>query len=171
MRIYFTRHQHDTERTHNHRQVFCYYCSLSVWHNNQRKLCWKISTHSDFSPNQGRIQEFLIGGSKLWFAKDCSTFLCQITFPPHPLPPVAEKAEMTMSFSICELFWRVLISLEFSLVAKCNTHFIEKNSQLKRDIRSCRCKNFSLKQASGLIGVCLDPPDPLPGSATEALLG
>ena len=161
-----------TEQDCNHRQLFCYYCSLSVWHNNQRKFCWKISTHSDFSPNQGRIQEFLIGGSKLWFAKDCSTFLCQITFPPHPLPPVAEKAEMTMSFSICELFWRVLISLEFSLVAKCNTHFItKKNSQLKSDIRSCRCKNFSLKQVSGLIGVHLDPPDPLPGSATEALLG
>ena len=82
--------------------------------------------------NQGRIQEFLIGGSKLWFAKDCSTFLCQITFPPHPLPPVAEKAEMTMSFSICELFWRVLISLEFSLVAKCNTHFIKKKHPVKK---------------------------------------
>ena len=28
---------------------------------------------------------------------------------------------------------------------------LKKNSQLKSDIRSCRCKNFSLKQASGLI--------------------
>jgi len=38
---------------------------------------------------QGRIQELLIGGSKLWFRKDCWTLLRQITSPPHPLPPVA----------------------------------------------------------------------------------
>ena len=45
------------------------------------------------------------------------------------------------------------ISLEFSLVAKCNARFIKKKiSQLKSDIRSCRCKNFSVKQASVLIG-------------------
>ena len=43
------------------------------------------------------------------------------------------------------------ISLEFSLVAKCNARFIKKISQFKRNIRSSRCKNFSLKQASGLI--------------------
>ena len=34
---------------------------------------------------------------------------------------------------------------------KCNARFIKKINQLKSDIRSCRCKNFSLKQASGLI--------------------
>ena len=39
-----------------------------------------------------------------------------------------------------------------------------KISQLKSDIQSCRCKNFSLKQASGLIGG--ESPDPPPGSAT-----
>ena len=29
------------------------------------------------------------GGSKLWFRKDCRTFLWKITSPAHPLPPVA----------------------------------------------------------------------------------
>ena len=37
-------------------------------------------------------------------------------------------------------------------MAKCNARFIEKISHLKCDIRSCRCKNFSLKKASGLKG-------------------
>ena len=47
-----------------------------------------------------------------------------------------------------------LISLEFTLVAKCNARFIKKKiSQLKSDIRSCRYKNFSLKQTSGLKNV------------------
>ena len=59
-----------------------------------------------------------------------------------------------------------LTSLEFSLVAKCNEHFIKKISQLKSDIRSCRCKNFSLKQASGLTGAeeggSSGPPGPFP---------
>ena len=46
------------------------------------------------------------------------------------------------------------ISLEFSLVGKCNARFIKKISLLKSDIRSCRCKNT---------------PDPPPGSATGIL--
>ena len=51
---------------------------------NHALLTW-ISSHLYlFSDFQGRIQEFLIGGrggggSKLWFRKDCWTFLCQIT--------------------------------------------------------------------------------------------
>ena len=36
-------------------------------------------------------------------------------------------------------------------MTKCNARFIKKISQFKRNIRSSRCKNFSLKQASGLI--------------------
>ena len=59
-----------------------------------------------------------------------------------------------------------LISLELSLVAKCNTCFIKKVSQLKSDIRSCPLENFSLKQASGLMegggGAGPDPPGPTP---------
>ena len=34
------------------------------------------------------------------------------------------------------------------------------------DIRCCRCRNFSLKQASGLKGGDPYPPDTLPGSVT-----
>ena len=40
-----------------------------------------------------------------------------------------------------------------SSVAKMQCVFHKKKfSQLKSDIRSCRCKNFSLKRASGLTG-------------------
>ena len=42
---------------------------------------------------------------------------------------------------------------EFSLVAKCNPRFIKKKiSQLKSDMRSYRCKTFSIKQAPGHSG-------------------
>ena len=61
-------------------------------------------------------------------------------------------------------FW---ISLEFSLKAKCKTRFIKKFSQLNGDIRSYRCKDFNLKQISGLMG---GAPDPTPGSATALVL-
>ena len=41
------------------------------------------------------------------------------------------------------------MSLEFSLMEKCHARFIKKRiSQLKSDIRSYRCKNFSLKVLS-----------------------
>ena len=46
-----------------------------------------------------------------------------------------------------------------------NTRFIKKFSQLNSDMQSYRCKDFSLKQVSGLMGGP-DPPDPPPGSAT-----
>ena len=45
-----------------------------------------------------------------------------------------------------------LTSPEFTVVAKCKARFIKKISQLKSDIQSGRCKNFSLKQLSGMIG-------------------
>ena len=50
-------------------------------------------------------------------------------------------------------------------MAEYNTRFIKKFSQLNSDIQSYRCKDFSLKQVSGLMGGP-DPPDPPPGSAT-----
>ena len=65
----------------------------------------------------------------------------------------------------------VWLPLEFSLVAKCKARFIKTKkqfSQVKSDIQFCGCKNFSLKQASGLIGGS-GPPDPPPGSATAKL--
>ena len=55
-----------------------------------------------------------------------------------------------------------VIFLEFSLVAKFKASFIEIISHFKSDIRSCRCKNSSIKQASGLIGGSRPPPDPPP---------
>ena len=64
------------------------------------------------------------------------------------------------------------ISLEFSLVEKCHAHFLKKISQLKSDIRSCRCKNFSLKvvtvRSDGGGGVRI-PRTPPPGSVTAKL--
>ena len=76
--------------------------------------------------------------------------------------------ETTRCFSICERPSPIgypktifLISLECSLVAKFNARFIEIISHFKCDIRSFRCKNSSINQASGLIGG-LDPPDPPP---------
>ena len=46
-----------------------------------------------------------------------------------------------------------------------NTRFIKKFSQLNSDMQSYRCKDFSLKQVSGLMGGP-DPPQPPPGSVT-----
>ena len=60
---------------------------------------------------------------------------------------------------------QIIGGLEFSLGAKYNTRFIKKFSQLNSDIQSYRCKDFSLKQVSGLMGGP-DPLDPPPGSAT-----
>ena len=56
VKINSARHQHDTERTQNragcsHRQLFRPLWSSSVWRNNQRKLWWKISAHSDLNPD------------------------------------------------------------------------------------------------------------------------
>ena len=54
VKIHFARHQHNTERTqnragyYNHRQLSRPFGGSSVWCNNQRKLWWKISAHSDF---------------------------------------------------------------------------------------------------------------------------
>ena len=62
--------------------------------------------------------------------------------------------------------------MEFSLVAKYDTRLIKKFSQLNSDIPSYLCKDFSLKQVSGLMGgggvrpPGPDTPDPPPGSAT-----
>ena len=104
------------------------------------------------------------GGSKLWFKNDCWTYLRQITTWPCVSQSVNAGRRWRRSLRCkqrrtdhrrvptnnCVHFW---ISLKFSLVSKCNARFIKKKiSRLKTDVRSCRCKNFSLKQASGLIG-------------------
>ena len=46
----------------------------------QREKKWEnMCNNVKIKKNQRRIQEFLLGGSKLWFRKDCWTFLRQIT--------------------------------------------------------------------------------------------
>ena len=115
----------------------------------------------------------------LWFRRDNWTFLWHITS--HRTDHVflnlwglvavgegntALRAEANRSSEGTEKQLQFCVSLEFSLVAKCNARFIKKKSQLKSAIRSCRRTNFSLKQVLGLIGVSghLDPP-PISGSA------
>ena len=75
----------------------------------------------------------------------------------------ALRAEANRSEESTQKQSHFLISQEFCLVAKCNARFVKKKiNQLKSDIRSCRCENFSLKQASGLEGRIRRPPDPSP---------
>ena len=87
-------------------------------------LFYKLSWY--FQRKQGRIQEWRGGGGgKIWFRKDCCTFLWQITSPPHPLQPVAVARYNSLSCT-----WILIVKdapLEFSLVAKCNTLFIKKS--------------------------------------------
>ena len=49
----------------------------------------------------------------------------------------------------------------YSLEAKFNARFIKKYQPVKKWYISCRCKNFSLKQASGLISQTLSQGPPL----------
>ena len=58
-----------TERDCSHRQLFRPFWGSSVWRNNQRKLWWKISAHSDLSPDlelstptESRHTTCLLGG-------------------------------------------------------------------------------------------------------------
>ena len=58
-----------------------------------RSACGHLRvSHWRTTQNRGGSRNFWLGGSKLWFRKDCWTLLRQITsppHPPHPLPPVA----------------------------------------------------------------------------------
>ena len=83
--------------------------------------------------SRGGCRNFDWEGPKLWFRKDCWTLF------------VATCSSISQYWS--RLVWEILlceqrrtdhflISLEFSLVAKCNAIFIKKISQLKSDIRS-----------------------------------
>ena len=120
--------------------------------------------------------------SKFWFRKNCWTFLWQITFPHTPLTShwegrddyvflnlwkqVAVGAGNTQITEGTQRQSHFLIFLEFSWVAKYNTRFIKKSSQLNSDIQSYCYRDFSIKQLSGLMGGGPDPPDHPPGSAT-----
>ena len=110
----------------------------------------------------------------------------QITFPPHPFPLVTEKAETTKCFSICEsqshLAREILLCeqrrTDHRRVPKDNHIFeypwnlvwwqnttrvsLKKFSQLNSDIQSYCCKDFSLKQVSGLMATPRAIPLDLP---------
>ena len=81
----------------------------------------------------------------------------------------ALRAEANRSLEGTQLQSHFLIFLESSLVENYNTRFIKKFSQLNTAMQSYRCKDFSLKQVSGLMRGP-DPPVPSrtlpPGSAT-----
>ena len=74
-------------------------------------------------------------------------------------PRVSQSVNVNSQLGTPKQFF--VIFLEFSLVAKFKAPFIEIISHFESDIRSCRCNNSSIKQASCLIGG-LDPPDPPP---------
>ena len=75
------------------------------------------------------------------------------------------RAEVNRSLAGIQLQSHFSIFLGSSLVENYNTRFFKKFSQLNSDMQYYRCKDFSLKQVSGLMGGP-DPPDPPPGSAT-----
>ena len=94
------------------------------------------------SSNQGRIQEFLTGGSKLWFRKDCWFFLWQITSPPHPLPPiVVARFNSLASYRVLEFYsyrihpWNILL---LCLVTK-----IVQISSTSMSMSWCKCMSAS----------------------------
>ena len=76
----------------------------------------------------------------------------------------ALRAVANRSLAGTQLQSHFLIFLESSLVENYNTRFNKKFSQLNSDMQYYRCKDFSLKQVSGLMGVRtpwtlpLDPP-------------
>ena len=115
-----------------------------------------------FSDFQGRIQEFLIGGRggrggggpNFGSERTVELFCAKLLL-----------TERTTSFLICErrlpLAWKILLfdqrRTEHRRMPKHNYIFeypksatrvsLRKISQLKSDMRSCRCKDFCLKQA------------------------
>ena len=111
------------------------------------------------------------GESKLLFRKDCWTFLWQIAshrddhvFSQYVNAGHHWRGEILLCV-LCKQrrtdHRRVPKTKIFSGVTKCNARFIKKISQLNGDIRSCRCKNFSLKKASDR-GRGYGPPGPSP---------
>ena len=87
VKINSARHQDDTERTQNravcsHRQLFRPLWGSSVWRNNQRKLWWKISAHSDLRKKKCltikrvHLTSLNVHLSQLW--KLSQTKLCEV---------------------------------------------------------------------------------------------
>ena len=99
------------------------------WQSLVQKVLLNFFVANYFSQRRPRVSQS-VNASRRWRGKDC----------------FASRGEQIIGgHSQTITFW---ISVEFSLVAKCNPRFIKtKISQLKSDIRSCRCKNCILKQA------------------------
>ena len=117
------------------------------------------------------MQEFFIGvgeGPNFGSERTVELFCGKLLFPHTPptshwegrddyvflnlWKPVAVGAGNTQITEGTRRQSHFLIFLEFSLVAKYNTRFIKKSSQLNSDIQSYRYKDFSIKQLSGLMG-------------------
>ena len=114
-------------------------------HDVDPELLWEISVWLVTPCSGVDPGTFDWGGSKLWFRKDCWTFLWQITSNryDHFLWYVnrgrlwhwkycfASRGEQIIQgYPKTKLhFW---ISLEFSLVAKCNARFIKKNHPFEK---------------------------------------
>ena len=149
-------------------------------HNVDPELLWEISVWL-VTPCSGVDPGiFDWGGSRLWFRKDCRTFLWQITSNTydHILWYVNPGRHWYWKYCFASRGERIIkgypktkylhfwISLEFSIVRWQNAMHIslKKMIHLKSDTASCRCKNISLKQATGLMGGGGSRPSP--GSAT-----
>ena len=157
---------------------FCLYFPLKIICSVRITHCWLefLRIYILFSDFQGQIQEFLIGGRggpNFGSERTVELFCAKLLL-----------TERTTSFLICErrlpLAWKILLfdqrRAEHRRMPKHNYIFeypksatrvsLRKISQLKSDMRSCRCKDFCLKQASGLMGVRAPRTLP-PGSATH----
>ena len=140
---------------------------------------------------RGGSRNFWLGGSRLWFRKDCRTFLWQITSNryDHILWYVNPGRHWYWKYCFASRGERIIkgypktklhfwISLEFSIVRWQNAMRIslKKIIHLKSDTASCWCKNISLKQATGLMGGGGGPDPPLvlpllPGFNLHLLMG
>ena len=137
--------------------------------------------HLDATQFRGRSGKFSFWGSKLLFRKGCWTFLWQITSQRDGQVFLNLWTPVTVDEGNTALrTWRTyhrgvpknnyILEYPWNFVWLQNaTHVcIKKISQWKSDIRFCWCKNFSLKQGSGLMGgggggvrkplTLLDPP-------------
>ena len=173
-RIHMIRHNfHNTEI-----KLYCFSSYRWASKINRKKLIYLhaqakalIGSELRVTSLQGKIQEFFIGvggGPNFGSERTVELFCGKLLFPTPPPISHCEGRDDYVFLNLWKLvavgagntqstegtqrqshFW---ISLEFSLVAKYNTRFIKKFSQLNSDIQSYRCKDFSLKQVSGLMG-------------------
>ena len=112
-----------------------------------QKVLLNVFVSNYFSQRTPHVSQSVNAGRR-WRGRDC----------------FASRGEQFIGgYSKTITFW---ISLEFSLEAKCNRRFIKKISQLKSDLRSCRCKNFSNKLMSDR-GVRTHDSPGMPWTAAE----